>query len=153
MVDGSGTSVPLRESPAGRVADALIASVVVGLAVASVWFLARVPPDPRGYGTHELFGMTPCGWPERYGIPCPTCGVTTAAAWLVHLSPWRAVATQPFGAVVAALGLWLAFVALVCLVRRRSFVAWLARLPYGTLLGLGIVLMLVAWLYKYLTWG
>ena len=31
------------------------------------------------------------------GVPCPTCGVTTAACHLLHLQPWQALKTQPFG--------------------------------------------------------
>ena len=76
-----------------------------------VFALSLVPPDPRGFGTHELLGMEPCGWADSGGIPCPTCGVTTAACHLVHLSPIKAVATHPFGAALAGFGIWLAGIA------------------------------------------
>jgi hypothetical protein len=41
---------------------------------------ASLEPDPRGFGTHEQLGLPPCGFEDRTGIPCPTCGVTTSFA-------------------------------------------------------------------------
>ncbi|HIQ20984.1 MAG TPA: DUF2752 domain-containing protein [Planctomycetes bacterium] len=42
-------------------------------------------PDPRGYGTHEQLGLPPCSATVLFGGRCPTCGMTTAWAWLVRL--------------------------------------------------------------------
>ncbi len=131
--------------------DRLFALVVLGTGLFIVVVLALVPPDPRGYGTHELLGMEPCSWPASGdGLPCPTCGVTTAACHLVHLQPIKAVTTHPFGAFLAGAGIWLMVLAAISLVRRRSFVEKLARLPYGTLLTWALVLLVGSWLYKYL---
>ena len=88
----------IDDSPVGPWTDRLIAVVFVVTAVGFVVLLSAVNPDPRGYGTHEMLGLAACSWPEELGMPCPTCGVTTAAAHLVHLSPWRAFVVQPFGA-------------------------------------------------------
>ena len=118
-----------------------------------IWLLAGLDPDPRGLGTHEQLGMTPCSWPATLGMPCPTCGCTTAAVLLIHLSPWRALVTQPFGAGLAAGGIAFAVLALLCLVRGESFVERIAMLPYGTLTLVAIALLLGSWFYKYLTWS
>ena len=40
----------------------------------------RLEPDPRGYGTHEQLGLTPCFFKDWTGYQCPTCGSTTAWA-------------------------------------------------------------------------
>lgn len=133
--------------------DQLVAGAVFGTGAAMTYLLARVPPDPRGHGTHELLGMPPCSWPATLQAPCPTCGVTTAAAHLVHLQPVTAVVTQPFGAALAAVGLWLALLAGFSLLTRRSFVDRVVRLPYGTMATVGLVLLLGSWLYKYLTFA
>ncbi len=146
------SGVPVRESPAGALGDRLIAVLVVGLAVTLVWLLVQVDPDPRGHGTHERLGMPPCSWPIVYGKPCPTCGVTTAATWLVHLHPLRALATQPFGALLAAAGLYVAVVALLSLCRRESMVARIALWPVGTITIVTIASFLCGWAWTWLTW-
>ena len=58
-----------------RILLALVPPIVTALAL----WVGSVPPDARGHGTHERLGMLPCSWPQSLGLPCPTCGVTTAA--------------------------------------------------------------------------
>ncbi len=41
---------------------------------------ARLEPDPRGYGTHQSLGFRPCTIRSNFGIPCPSCGMTTSFA-------------------------------------------------------------------------
>lgn len=144
--------LPVAESPAGRTVDRVAAALLVAVAVTFVVLLLQIHPDARGHGTHEQLGLPPCGWPLVYGKPCPTCGVTTAASHLVHLQPLRALGTQPFGAFLAAVGLYLAGIAGLSLLRRESFVARIAFLPYARLLVVGIVLFLASWGYTWFTW-
>ena len=59
-------------------------------------------PDPRGYGTHEQLGFSPCSFREVIGGPCPTCGVTTSASHLVHGSLSASWGTQPLGTLLIA---------------------------------------------------
>lgn len=144
--------LPVAESPAGRWVDRLASVLLVGLALFFVAILWRVQPDARGHGTHEQLGMEPCAWPAVYGRPCPTCGVTTAASHLVHLQPVEAVATQPFGAFLAGIGLFVAGVAAWSLIRRESFVARVAFMPYGKALAIGLLLFAASWAYTWFTW-
>ncbi len=46
-------------------------------------------PDPRGFGTHEQLGLTPCSFYRWTGRECPTCGATTAWALLLR-GDWTA---------------------------------------------------------------
>jgi Protein of unknown function (DUF2752) len=132
--------------------DRTVAAGVLVIAAAIVGLLWPLHPDPRGIGTHEQLGMEPCGWAQGPdGIPCPTCGVTTAACQLVHLHPIDAVVTQPFGAALALAGLALAGTAAFCLARQKSFLDLIAWLPYGTIAVGFTVLLLASWLYKYWT--
>ncbi|GJQ26732.1 MAG: hypothetical protein HBSAPP02_17640 [Phycisphaerae bacterium] len=58
---------------------------------------AILKPDPRGYGTHEALGMEPCGFVFMMGLPCPTCGMTTSFAYLMHGQPLASLKAQPAG--------------------------------------------------------
>ncbi|NOZ39287.1 MAG: DUF2752 domain-containing protein [Planctomycetes bacterium] len=44
----------------------------------------NLEPDPRGFGTHEQLGLTPCTFQELTGHVCPLCGGTTAWALLLR---------------------------------------------------------------------
>ncbi|NOZ38965.1 MAG: DUF2752 domain-containing protein [Planctomycetes bacterium] len=66
---------PSRKLPvAHRLALAALATVGLTLLVTARF----LEPDPRGYGTHEQLGLTPCYFQVTTGYPCPTCGATTA---------------------------------------------------------------------------
>jgi hypothetical protein len=144
--------IPLEDGPVAASVDRLAAVLTAAAAVACAVMLWRVEPDARGHGTHEQFGMDPCSWPVAYGFPCPTCGCTTAACHLVHGNVLQAFVTQPFGMLVAAAGVLLGAHALWCLVRRRSFVDLLVRLPFWRIVAAAFGLLLLAWGYKCLVW-
>jgi len=74
-----------------------ICAVAVMLVVSIAFSL---DPDPRGHGTHERLGLAPCGFRFTTGMPCPTCGVTTAFSEMVHLRLLAALVHQPFGAIL-----------------------------------------------------
>ncbi len=57
-------------------------------------------PDARGYNTHTRLGMPPCGLMQTRGLPCPTCGMTTAFSNMAHGRIVPAVQAQAFGAVL-----------------------------------------------------
>ncbi|MCK5944460.1 MAG: DUF2752 domain-containing protein [Planctomycetes bacterium] len=145
-------TIPVERGPVSVTADRVVAGVILIVAVVLTFKLASVDPDTRGHGTHEKFGMEPCGWPDAYGIPCPTCGCTTAATQVVHGDLLGAFVTQPFGAMVAVLGLLAGAHAIFCLVRRRSFVDVMVRLPFWKIAFALFVLLFAAWGYKYLVW-
>ncbi|MBT5018802.1 MAG: DUF2752 domain-containing protein [Planctomicrobium sp.] len=53
--------------------------VIAGFIIGST-----VDPDPRGFGTHQQFGLPPCRFREVLGISCPSCGGTTSVAHFVR---------------------------------------------------------------------
>jgi hypothetical protein len=49
--------------------------LLAGFAIAFV-----LEPDPRGYGTHQKLGLPACTFRTMFGVPCPSCGMTTSFA-------------------------------------------------------------------------
>jgi len=143
-------TIPLAAGPLPVWLDRVSATIVAAVAATAFVLLWNVEPAAKGYDSHVQLGMAPCGWPRSLGIPCPTCGCTTAACWLVHGNVVRAFVVQPFGALLALFGLLAGAHAGFCLVARRSFVDLLVRVPFWSITFGAIVLMLLAWYYKYL---
>lgn len=141
-------TIPLAAGPVAPWLDRAVSGFVVVLAIACTALLAITDPDPRGYDTHTQLGMAACGWPTAHGMPCPTCGCTTAASLVVHGSPVRAFVVQPFGALCAIAGLVLGAHALGCLLRGRSFVDLLVRLRLPRWIAFAALAMGLSWYYK-----
>ena len=64
---------------------------------------AFVTPDPRGYGTHQQFGLPPCTLRMLTGVPCPSCGMTTSFAHFVRGEWTSAVRANAAAFVLASL--------------------------------------------------
>jgi hypothetical protein len=79
-----------------RIAWGVIALLCVSILAVAVY----LQPDPRGYGTHERLGLPPCGFIVTTGLPCPTCGMTSSFAYMMHGHPLRAFVAQPAGALL-----------------------------------------------------
>lgn len=122
-------------------AVALACGAVLGLAV----FLK---PDVRGHGTHEQLGLPPCGFMTGSGLPCPTCGMTTSFALLMHGHPLAAVIAQPAGAVLCVAAMIVMFVAMRVVVSgRMPRIRWERINPVHLVLAIGVLLM-GAWGFK-----
>jgi hypothetical protein len=146
-------TIPVDQGPQPAWLDRSVAIAVAMAAAASTVLLFRIAPDPKGYDTHVQLGLSPCGWPRDYGIPCPTCGVTTAACHLVHGQLAAALLAHPFGASAAALGLFCGGFSLACLLRGRSLLDVVARVRWSRWFLGSIVLLAASWGYKYLTFA
>ena len=53
--------------------------LLCGFAVA-----ASLIPDPRGFGTHQQLGFSPCSFEPVFGLPCPSCGMTTSFSHFIR---------------------------------------------------------------------
>lgn len=56
--------------------------------------------------------LGPCGFERKYGLPCPTCGMTTSALMFVRGRVFEAFYVQPAGVMlccILAVSLFLAF--------------------------------------------
>jgi len=65
--------------------------------------------------------LPPCGFKQRYGLPCPTCGMTTAAMLFVKGKLFEAFYVQPAGAVLCTLAAVAAILALLVAVSGLYF--------------------------------
>lgn len=124
-----------------------LSAALLALACVAVLALAgTLEPDPSGVGTHRELGLAACGFYERTGYPCPTCGMTTAFAHVAHGELYKALAVQPGGALAALLCLFGAPVGAYIAATGRTFY-FLGRLNnHYTLIVAGLV-VLGSWLW------
>lgn len=128
----------------------LVGAVVLGL-LALVGLGVFLEPDARGYGTHERLGFAPCLPMERWNVPCPGCGVTTAVTHAAHGELGASLRVQPFGLLLFVGSLGFAGWALTAHLRGRDLWLELRALPrrgWARVGGVVGVLFVAAWVYK-----
>lgn len=121
------------------------------MACATVLAIARsLTPSPTGIGTHMALGAPPCSVPTMWGVPCPTCGMTTAFAHAVRGQWLSAFHAQPTG-FLAAIGCALAAIwgASAAISGRSSLQPAMWRWDRIVFVSLGLILF--GWAYKLLT--
>ncbi|MBX2851468.1 MAG: DUF2752 domain-containing protein [Phycisphaeraceae bacterium] len=132
----------------GSGASRLLALVLALVCASPLVFAATLTPSAAGMGTHTQMGLSECGFVLATGLPCATCGCTTAFAHAADGSLLTSLITQPFG---AALALALAMMALIA---GWSAVSGMRLEPVGRLMATKafvlpwLVLLLAAWGYK-----
>jgi hypothetical protein len=108
--------------------------------------LARsLEPDPRGFGTHEQLGMRSCMFLAATGRLCPTCGMTTAYAWLVRGHLDRSWNSNPAGCLLALSTVpIMAWLAAMAVANRPIGFSSLSK-PIGVLLVAAVLLSVASW--------
>jgi hypothetical protein len=136
--------VPLESPIGGRVYAAGVLGVVIAVFVVA----ARVHPDGYSMGSHQQLGLPPCAFVLMTGLPCPTCGMTTAYAYTIRGRVGSALHAQAAGFVLA-LGTLAAggFAAWAVVSGRRPSVNWY-RLDPLKLVWIGTGLFVAAWAVK-----
>jgi hypothetical protein len=156
-VTDAGAVLPLRQLPilwpVRRVSRAgRWVAVSVLLASLAVWSVSLwLTPDPRGYGTADQLGCPPCGWIAVYGMPCPTCGMTTAFAHAARFHWVRAFGSQPAGALLAAAVYLAGLVSGYALLTGRCWQINWYRLRPGYVGTAVVLIVLAGWAFKILT--
>lgn len=111
-------------------------------------FAATLTPSDAGMGTHKQMGLPECGFVLATGLPCATCGCTTAFAHAADGSLLTSLITQPFGAILAL------SLAMMTLIAGWSAVSGMRLEPLGQIMATKafvlpwVVLLLGAWAYK-----
>ncbi|MDC0935378.1 DUF2752 domain-containing protein [Pirellulales bacterium] len=123
---------------------------VAGVVALCLLALARgLTPSPAGRGTHEQLGLAPCWILQRTGVPCPSCGMTTAWAHVVRGELRQAVRANVGGTIAAIAALFAAPWLVASAIRGR----WIAfRLSFWTALVAAtawLAVVLIAWAMRF----
>ena len=127
-----------------RLAHACVAGGLVAVLLLSLW----LEPDARGLGTHEQLLLLPCKFQALTGLPCPSCGMTTAFAYMARGELREAFIAQPLGALGFVVCALLFPVAAWATIRGENAVAAAMRLPWGRLSWAMLAMAGAAWLFK-----
>ncbi len=127
-----------------RLLAALILVGCLTLLALGVW----LRPDRSGLGTHQQLGLPPCALVQFAGIPCPTCGMTTAFAYTVRGQWVSGFLAQPFAFMLGiATILCVPLSAQALLTGRTWQVNWYRLSPNRTMVVV-IVFFVLAWGFK-----
>lgn len=67
------------------------------LAILAIALARGLTPDAHGFGTHVQLGLPRCGFLALTGMPCPSCGLTTAFAYMARFDVLHAVRANVVG--------------------------------------------------------
>lgn len=124
--------------------------MAIALSAALLAVAVWLTPDPQGFDTHTQLGLARCGWPTAYGIPCPTCGMTTSFALMVRGRAIQAFLVQPLGAILALATIATLLLGIQALITDRIWRLNTYRCtPLRIIFG-GVLITLAAWGYKIL---
>lgn len=113
--------VPLDSRVGGRLYAAGVLATVIAIFVLA----ARLQPEGLSHGVHRQLGLPPCGFVVVCGLPCPTCGMTTAFAHTIRGHLLEALHAQVAGVVLALGTLAAGAIALFALLTgRRPALNW-----------------------------
>ncbi|MGE3806157.1 MAG: DUF2752 domain-containing protein [Gemmataceae bacterium] len=109
---------------------------------------------PERMAVHQQLGLPPCTFfTASGGVPCPSCGMTTSFALLMHGDPWNSLRANWVGTLLALFGVLLIPWALVSALKGRllfvrSFEVVLTRIVLGFVLlmiGRWAIVLALAW--------
>jgi hypothetical protein len=128
----------VRASPRQRLAAAAVFGAIVAL-FAIFWLAA-----------HFKIAIWPfaCGFKQQYGLPCPTCGMTTAVLAFAHGQVLKALYTQPAAALLCCflvLTAFFAFLTAVFGVYLSAFVGLAGKLRIKFVLLVLLIVLAAGW--------
>jgi len=132
----------------------LYAAALVSAAGAVLGVAATLTPSDHYMGTHRQLRLTrhACGFVTSTGLPCPTCGMTTAFAHAVRGEFLAAVHAQAAGFLLALATAATAILGMTAIVTgRRPALNWY-RVNPNRLVWWLVGLLVAAWAVKIL-WG
>jgi hypothetical protein len=111
--------------------------------------LARtLTPPEAGFGAHQQLGLGPCSFPVLFGLPCPTCGMTTAFAHFAQGHPLASFHAQPAGFLLALCVTAAMLLGLGGMLTGRLRTPNWYRIPPGRAAIVTAAVLLFGWMYK-----
>ena len=145
------TAPTTQPGPSAAWRERLIGAVVFAACLSLLLVAQGLEPAGTGataVGTHTALGLPPCGFERATGLPCATCGMTTATSLAVHGQLLDALRVQPAGllfalavACAAVAGLWSAISGMSL----EPLWQWFWR---PTIVGSAVAVLIGAWVYK-----
>lgn len=130
-------------------AKARAVALVAGLAGLALLAVARtLTPADAGIGTHQQLGLPPCSAMRILGIPCPTCGMTTAFSHTVRAQFAAAFLAQPAGMLFAVATFLLSWIALFAAISGRMWRINPYRVSAVHLIWTIVAILLFGWTIK-----
>lgn len=147
LMKSSPASGARRANAGERVAAGVLALGALALLVTA----AVLKPSPTGSGTHTQLGLPSCTWLTTFGVPCPTCGMTTSFSYAAEGSYVDSVLAQPAGFVLVLLTSMTVWIGGHIAVLGSTIGRSMTRLMGSWLAWVGLSLLIGAWLYKIAT--
>ncbi len=122
----------------------LTAAAIFVAAIGAWWLLWLVGRDVFDIG----LVFAPCGLKQRYGITCPTCGMTTSAIAFAKGDILRSFYIQPAGGllyVITSISAFLALFVAVFGVNFRFFRLLMGRVKIRYIIITGLAVIAVGW--------
>jgi hypothetical protein len=145
--DSAWTAAPAAAPDRAR-REVLLSALAAACAAGIVLVGLALKPDPRGFGTHEQLGLPPCMFCLLTGLPCPTCGFTTALARMARLDLAGAFAASPAGTLAFLCACFVLVRSLLFLPRGRGDRRLLACLRSGRFWAAVIAVCVGSWAFK-----
>jgi Protein of unknown function (DUF2752) len=125
--------------------------LAIGFGLVAVFAIAAWldPYDPEGKArrseTHLQLGLPPCTFRSMTGVPCPSCGMTTSFALLMHGDLENSLRANAVGTLLALFGLAVIPWSLASVWRKRPlFITSMERATLWIVI-IFVVLLLTRW--------
>jgi Protein of unknown function (DUF2752) len=144
---GAAADAPAPTAASGNgTRFAAVAVLLPSVAILAVAY--ALTPSAEGVGTHVAMGLPACGLLEKTGVPCATCGMTTAFSYAAHGDLLASFVTQPAGAILALVTAMAAALSGYALVFGMSLAPIGAMIWRPRVVIVAAAVLLLAWAYK-----
>jgi hypothetical protein len=125
--------------------------VVMAIGLVVVFAIAlRINPynedgSARRMGTHQQLHLPPCTFSEVTGIPCPSCGMTTSFALLMHADVLESARANWVGTLLAAFCLLVIPWSIASVILGRALLVRSLERALVIVIMVLLILMMVRW--------